>query len=149
MHLGFTGTRKGMSSAQESSTRVLVSKLAPNAIHHGDAIGADAQMHVLAMEARVAIIIHPPLKAADRAFCESGELREPDSYARRNAHIVDESDMLVATPAGPEANARGAGTWRTVRLAMRQGKAVYVVWPDGSIEHRVPRKDVRITSRPS
>jgi hypothetical protein len=106
-----------------------VRSLAPAAIHHGDAIGADAQMHALATEASAAIIIHPPLKDVDRAFCEGGELREPDSYTRRNARIVEESEMLIATPAGPEASARGAGIWRSVRLAIRQGKPVCIVRP--------------------
>jgi uncharacterized protein YyaL (SSP411 family) len=47
MVVGFTGTREGMTDAQQASVLRLLLELDPHGIHHGDSVGADAQSHDL------------------------------------------------------------------------------------------------------
>jgi hypothetical protein len=53
-------------------------------------------------------------------------------YLDRNREIVDNTDVLVACPAGPEE--RRSGTWSTIRHALRWGVPVILCWPDGRAE---------------
>jgi len=64
-----------------------------------------------------------------RAFCEGySEIREEKPYPVRNRDIVDESDMMVACPGGPEE--LRSGTWSTIRYAHKQGKEVLILMPE-------------------
>ena len=45
MKLGFTGTRRGMTSDQQIRVTLLVAELGPKEAHHGDCVGADAEFH--------------------------------------------------------------------------------------------------------
>jgi hypothetical protein len=75
-----------------------------------------------------------------RAFCKprKGDLVcEPKLFKIRNLDIVQESELLIAAPAGPERRASGAlarsGTWQTVRMARRKGIPIFIVDTDGNI----------------
>jgi hypothetical protein len=49
-HIGFTGTRHGMTPAQRHAVSQLIAELAAGAAftaHHGDCVGADAEFHDL------------------------------------------------------------------------------------------------------
>lgn len=131
MKLGFTGTRRGMTPAQRAGCIIHLQRLAPKELHHGDALGADAEMHAIAVEHDVRVVVHPPLTSAQRAFCESDVIRPELPFMTRNRAIVDETDVLLAAPHGPEAKAPRSGTWRTIRYARRSGKPVVIVHPDG------------------
>ena len=127
-HVGFTGTRQGMTSAQ---AEVVATLLKAGVLHHGDCVGADAQAHAIARENGLGVVIHPPTSTSLRAFCK-GDLSWPlKPYLQRNRDIVDSTQELVATPAGPEE--QRSGTWSTIRYARKRGKPVTVVYPDGVV----------------
>ena len=136
-HVGFTGTRSGMTSEQKSTVRQLFMKYRFT-LHHGDCVGADADAHDLAREAGAAhIVVHPPIKDDLRAFKSGDELRTPKSYFARNRDIVNEAHLLVATPF--TAHETQGGTWYTINYARKRKAAgdpitIIVVLPDGTKE---------------
>lgn len=132
MKLGFTGTRLGMTREQRDRCWGAVRDLHPEELHHGDACGADAEMHQLARELVIRVVVHPPINDSQRAYCNGDELRDALPYMARNRSIVDETDLLLAIPHGPAADAPRSGTWRTIRYAERRGKPVLIIHPDGS-----------------
>jgi len=76
---------------------------------------------------------HPPINPAKRAFCSltKGDLVWPQyEYLVRNQHIVNQADVLIATP-GEFKEQRRSGTWSTVRKARAKGITVHIVTPDG------------------
>jgi hypothetical protein len=133
MHIGFTGTRQGMTQAQKDAIRKFLSSRRGAVLHHGDAIGADAQAHDIAAELGLAVVIHPPVIEAGRAWKQSDTVREPKRVLTRNKDIVRETQLLLAAPAEPIEQAR-SGTWSTVRYARRLGRSIHVFTPAG--EHK-------------
>lgn len=128
--MGFTGTRKGMTLEQWS----MVDKLSQlyDEVHHGDCLGADYQMHLIAQGNEQRIIGHPPSDPKHRAWATGfTEMREEKPYLDRNKDIVDETDTLIVVPAEFEEQLR-SGTWSTWRYAVKQGKDYVIVFPDGS-----------------
>lgn len=103
-------------------------------LHHGDAVGADADAHQIATEHGVEIHVHPGPDPAHRAFCTGAVVHAPKEFMARNKDVVDGSDYLVAAPAVPEAEARQSGTWRTVRYARAAKVPITIIWPDGTVE---------------
>ncbi len=139
MKLGFTGTRDGMTEAQERAVLLLCLRL-PQVVaefHHGACVGADTQLHNLVFDNyETRIVIHPPTDTRYANVFEESErvtILPPKPYLQRNADIVDATDELIATPKEFEPQVRG-GTWWTVRYARKQGKKVWLVLPDGTIE---------------
>ena len=131
--VGFTGTQNGMTEKQLIMLQGLLSN-GCDEFHHGDCVGADAQAHRLVtdMDKSPPIFIHPPKDDSKRAFCPTLDERmcEPEEYLKRNHHIVDECDALIATPATNQEVIR-SGTWATVRYARTQGKFVTIIPPQG------------------
>jgi len=136
MILGFTETQKGMSDMQkEMIRRFLRSELWDvTEVHHGDCIGADADMHSLAEEFDIYTVIHPPSNPSKRAFCKGDKVLTPRAYIRRNHDIVKACDVLIATPWEYEEVMR-SGTWATIRNADRTRKTFHIVFTDGSIKN--------------
>lgn len=133
MKVGFTGTREGMTDAQQIALSDVLDHLMPTEFHHGDCVGADEQAHGMAFETngeRVKRVAHPPTNERLRAFCEADEVREPKDYLPRNRDIVDETQMLIACPKTAVEDYE-SGTWYTVRYARRVGKPVYIILPNG------------------
>lgn len=140
IHVGFTGTRRGMSPMQaEVVARVLrvlkTSMLGDRLVaHHGDCIGADEQFHDIARrEDVVAIEVHPGVSRWEkmdqemRAFCKDPDLIHSSAgYLQRNRAIVDACAVLIAAPWEPHRQDRG-GTWYTYDYAIRQSKQVALV----------------------
>ncbi len=134
MHIGFTGTRAGMTGPQMERLRTLLEDDRPTHVHHGDCVGADTEFHAIAVgcNARVWIETHP---------CDIGRYRK-DSNANvvhpqkppldRNRDIVNACDVLMAAPNTMQEEMR-SGTWATVRYARKAGKSVIIVWPNGLI----------------
>jgi hypothetical protein len=112
MIVGFTGTRKGMTHTQRVQVVNILSGLQPDAFHHGGCVGADAEAHALADRLRIPT-----------------EIRPPKPYLERNHDIVDESDVLIATP-GQVNEVRRSGTWATIRYARKQDTTVLLVLPE-------------------
>lgn len=121
-----------MTREQRRRFVLLLLRLNPVQVHHGCCAGADNEANTIA---RVALGLettgHPPLDNRLRVACICDEWRQPKGYVDRDHDIVDETDRLVAAPRTAEEQLR-SGTWLTVRYAVRQGKPVLVINPDGS-----------------
>ena len=100
-------------------------------LHHGDCLGADALAHQVAVDLDWDIIIHPPTKDAQRAFCSrDGEwvavlLAKP--YMVRNRMIVNDSSELLAMPSDPTTPVLRSGTWATIRYARKCNREITFV----------------------
>jgi hypothetical protein len=105
----------------------------PDALHHGGCRGADEQADAIARSVGAWIISHP----GPHGGTGGDETRRPLPYLERNRAIVDETDVLVATPQTPDEQMR-SGTWATIRYARSQGKPVTVIAPDGSVANLAP-----------
>lgn len=136
IHIGFTGTRHGMSTAQYFTVNSLVAQLADLCgtfghrltAHHGDCDGADAQFHQIAEVFGAHIVIHPPIDGTHRAHCKGNEWRAELSHFARNRAIVTEATVMIATPKEQTRQERG-GTWYTVDRTGRSGKPLALVLP--------------------
>lgn len=129
--VGFTGTQNGMTEMQSQFVFNAMMDLDPIEFHHGCCIGADAQADDMAgyLPNTCKVIGHPPEDQDKMADCSCDEFREARPYLDRNKDIVDETDLMIAAPDGPER--LRSGTWSTVRYARKNGKRVYLVWPSG------------------
>ena len=133
-HIGFTGTRSGMTEEQlVKMTLIFMEWIAkgPTTLHHGDCVGADQQAHHMARIKGLTIIIHPPSDNRRRAFCDGDAETEPKPYLVRNQDIVDECSFLIAAPKSAPEEQR-SGTWATVRYARKTGRDGIILWSDGS-----------------
>lgn len=135
--IGITGSRNGLTAAQREQVRKYLANHAHRIvqIHHGDCVGADAELHQIARDLipGVRIIVHPPSNHHHRAYMSGDETRPEKKYADRNMSIVNSSHILLAFPAGEEVP-RGSGTWLTVRFARAKGKPHIIFRPDGAVE---------------
>ena len=132
--IGFTGTQAGMSGRQAVGLATLLYRVLTNGeeFHHGMCKGADANAHFIAT-AVYKVIGHPPIKTdkmmdTDDSMVWFHEKRVPKDYLDRDQDIVDECDVLIATPRTREEELR-SGTWATIRRARKAGKPVFILWP--------------------
>lgn len=142
LHIGYSGTRDGMSVDQLETVRLLLQSYTKFnfgfCAHHGDCIGGDQQFHKLCRElqnALIRIVSHPgpgPL----RAFCKADEILPPKPFPDRNHDIVKASGIMIATPLKDEPQPRG-GTWQTIALARsalkRHLQELYVIGRRGQL----------------
>ena len=142
MIVGFTGTREGCTTAQGGSLELILRErlAAPGSVlHQGCCVGADAQAVAIARRlfgGDVVIVGHPCDWAAMQdkdAVATSHPIRPCRPPLVRNRTIVDECEVLVACPSGPEVVR--SGTWSTIRYARKVGKPVIIVFPDGSVDY--------------
>ncbi len=132
MKVGFTGTRHGMADVQKRMVAWHMGDLQMTELHHGDCIGADAQAHNIAVEHGRKVVIHPPVDETYRAFCGGYDVcLLMKTHFARNRDIVDETDVLIGAPYNAKEQGRG-GTWYAISYARKQGKPVYIIWPDGT-----------------
>lgn len=147
--IGFTGTQKGMSTAQSDTIEVFLEYLVGRynlvVAHHGDCIGADAQFHDLCLKYGVEVNLHPPIIDDKRAFCENAAVTyDAADYRVRNKAIVECCDMLLATPRQNEEmigeldplkigsyGVRRSGTWTTIRQSITLKKPHAIIFPGG------------------
>lgn len=142
MHVGFTGTRNGMTDAQKDAfANLLVNLNGPDfcrdaEFHHGDCIGADDQAATIAHEGGLfSVVCHPPADESHRAFNPYATFTlEPKTHFARNRDIVNETDVLIVCPLQAERQTRG-GTWYTYDYAIKRKKKVTVIFPDGTTEN--------------
>lgn len=137
MILAFSGTSRGMTTAQRATVRRLFIALGLHILHHGDCIGSDAQAHAIAKHMRARIVGHPPDDDKARAFCDFDEIRAVAPYLVRNTHIAQDGvDGLIAAPPNYSEVKRGegGGTWSTVRRARKLHRRIWLVFPDGSVK---------------
>ena len=136
MKTGFTGTQVGMTPEQSRTVGYVLEWLGqpPLEFHHGDCVGADYEAALIARGLGWRVVGHPPDKDGKRCHFPSDEEREPLPYLERNHRIVDETELLIATPKGDEE--LRSGTWATMRYAAKQDRRTIVVRPNGSMEVR-------------
>lgn len=137
-HVGFTGTRQGMSDHQKAELRraMVLAEMdgIENCLHHGDCKGADEEAHAIAVELGWDIVIHPPTKRIMRAYCGDGALiLPPMDYLARDQEIVRVSGFIFAAPKSDKEEQR-SGTWYTVRYARKMGKRVILLNRNEDIE---------------
>lgn len=98
-------------------------------MHHGDCIVGDWLAHRIGRELGLRMIGHPPDNPKKRAFCDFDEIRPEKPYLERNRDIVDETDVLIGMPDGPER--LRSGTWSTIRYGRktRGNDKVRVIFP--------------------
>lgn len=131
-YIGFTGSRTGMTDAQKVTMARLLAELRPKQVHHGDAIGSDADFHALARATSAVVVVHPPEDEKDRAFCTGDRTLPALPYLERNKAIVNACTVLIATPDSEKEQVR-SGTWSTIRYAAREKKIMRVVMPNGEV----------------
>jgi hypothetical protein len=137
IHVGFTGTRAGMTPAQlEVVASFFVTVNYDDemwVLHHGLCVGSDALASRLAYAALGYVIGHPP---TNRRLVDPhawyDEAREPLPYLLRNRAIVDTVDVMLATPR-EEREVLRSGTWATIRYARDSRRPLYIINPDGRI----------------
>ena len=136
MKIGVTGTRSGMNEAQFNAVKFHLEHIINNRepgeemeLHHGDCVGVDVEVAILAKSLGYHIINHPPVKDELRAFHPSDEFRTPLSYFARNRKIVDETEMLFVVPYQNEWQNNG-GTWYTHDYAEKKQKPTIVFFPN-------------------
>ena len=149
-HVGFTGTRTGLSSKQRHSLRVVLAHLKEDGavwFHHGDCEGADEEAHEVAVALGYRIHVHPPVIETHQANTVldvplMDRLDAPASYMVRNQAIVNACSVLIACPQQDRVmlssglvNTQRSGTWSTIRKAAKTNKPRVIVYSDGTIEH--------------
>ena len=154
MKVGFTGTRRGMTTPQFSKVAHILAKLRKAGfavLVHGDCVGADAEAHGEAVRLALDIEKRPSNLDAQRARTKGGKtVAAPEPPLDRNKKIVDDVDCLIAAPAEPEEQQR-SGTWATIRYARATGKPVFLVKPDGvvsSVAKAPPPANRKVKARP-
>lgn len=138
--LSFTGSKNGRApQAQRDAIKRVIERLDPIRGVHGDCVGRDEDFNDEMLAFKASVHARPCDITSHRAFCHGLAVsHEPERPLDRNKKIVDDSDVLLAAPEGPEVVR--SGTWSTIRYALKRGKHVIIVMPDGSeIEHNAPR----------
>lgn len=130
--LGFTGTRDGMTDAQQLMIWECLKRWRPIELRIGDCRGADDQVFTLAVHEGIRTVAHPPINEEFRAFCAADLVLPPQHYLQRDRDLVDASGVLLAAPASP-VDVGWSGTWYTIRYARKRRRSVVVVGPDGRI----------------
>ena len=132
MKVGFVGTRKGMNEAQLDYVRKVLVQQKPTEAHHGDLVGSCEQFHKLCLELDIPVVLHPPNSDKHRAFSAKqggvGIVLEEKTYLKCNKDIVNECDLLIATPDTNEPNT-SSHTWKAIRYAREIDKKVVVFMP--------------------
>lgn len=133
--IGCTGPRDGITQPQllrvVEALKVLRDERGAEFLHHGDCKGADQQIAEMARTMNYTLVCHPPIWPVYRAFVASDEMRAEKEYHPRNRDIVDETELLLATPKTQRPTVK-SGTWYTVGYAQSLGRPVTLIFPDGS-----------------
>lgn len=130
---GFTGTRQGMTEAQKATVERLLEKdLRLTRVHHGSAIGADAEFHEIAGKVGIEVTLHLSDRPDQTADCKGAvKVHAPLTPLARNRCIVAMTEYMIAAPAESLEQRRG-GTWSTIRYARMVKRPVIIVYPDGN-----------------
>ena len=136
--VGFTGPRDGMTLRQKTEVHKSLLLLKPSHALHGLCTGADEDFHHICRELwelGIYIIGHPGMdnygKSPYRAHCDVDEIEPILPYMERNQNIVNNSDILIATPSDFVEMPR-SGTWSTIRKARNKKRTLFIVFPDGT-----------------
>jgi len=136
VELGYTGSSKGMTIKQKAAVKMLLERLNPSAVHHGDCVGGDAEFDALC-RGRFKRVLHPPSNPSKRAWCDAEEVLPTKPYLERNKDIAA-TDLLIAAPFGFREVLR-SGEWATVRYARKAHTPRIIVYPDGTVQRETSR----------
>lgn len=138
MILGFTGTREQPTPEQIRQLGFYLFDNGIEQVHHGACRGADAEMHRLALQYVLRIVVHPPLKMHNMMMPDWNHgnvtVLPHKDYHPRNRDIVAACDRLLVMPNGPWRP--HSGTWSTHDYAVLHGVPRDIIWPDGQLEFR-------------
>lgn len=154
-HIGFTGTRHGMSTEQRDAVDAIVAEMfGAVTAHHGLCVGADEEFQAITRVRGIDVIGHPGPDWPHGDLCARVvclDVLDPLPHMKRNAAIVAASSIMIAAPHEPEPQPCGGtwgtelarpptrgGTWATIgmaRKALRAGKLqrLYVVGRNGQL----------------
>jgi len=121
MKAGFTGSRNlKLTDTQKQTLTEFINNMKITELHHGDCVGADADIHSFLRSEfpEIKIIIHPPIEEKHRAFCKGNVVLKAKDYMDRNRDIVDASEILFALPQA-NSNPR-SGTLATIRYSEKK-----------------------------
>lgn len=136
--IGFTGNRLGLSEHQKQEITKILNKYDDIIVYHGDCIGADSDFHNICtayrtknIETKLKIIICPPdidtMRGNNKIDNLYGDMIMPTKpYLKRNADIVNMSDILIGCPTDPNKEVLRSGTWSTIRKAKKMNKIIHV-----------------------
>jgi predicted Rossmann fold nucleotide-binding protein DprA/Smf involved in DNA uptake len=128
-----------MTEAQGKALRALLITCSGK-LHHGDAVGADAEAHDIAVVLGRRVVIHPASLPERRAFKSASHLRSPKAPFTRNKIIVRETSVLIAAP-GDRVEQLRSGTWATIRYARKLKRPIAIIYPDGIEEVEIAAAD--------
>jgi hypothetical protein len=139
IHIGFTGTRFGMTLFQRHELERKLSELKKTleecgeknaAFHHGCCVGADIEAAEIFKRVYPdgAIVQHPPINRTLAVVNPGLETRHDKPYLERNRDIVLQSQLMFATPKEKKEQKRG-GAWYTIRFARECKRKIIVIPP--------------------
>lgn len=136
MILGFTGTRRGMTAAQQRTVARLIAQVAAHSETalvglHGDCVGADVDFHLMCRRFGLEVICRPCNLTRFRAYTDARAVGPPVPPMARNAKIVADSSLMFACPPNREVIKRGSGTWGTIAIARRDKRPLAIIYPEG------------------
>ncbi|MCE9557115.1 MAG: hypothetical protein K8T91_27525 [Planctomycetes bacterium] len=144
LRIGFTGSRKGLTDEQRVALSLELQEQAQKSpdkeleVHHGDAIGADAEFHEICQKLSIRVVLHPPVVQHERAHCsDAADCRPAAHFSEQSESIVNSTELLIAAPNGWKEQLRGSGTWMTIRRARKAAKTIVLCYPDGTRETEV------------
>jgi hypothetical protein len=137
IHVGFTGTRTGMTLEQVETFAHLITTVGPFVVfHHGDCVGADEIAHNVCFQLGIPSVVHPPTNGSLRANVDNAfQVLKPKRYLERNRDIMKASSRLYACP--KSYTNRHGGTWNTISYATNR-IPVTIIWPDGTTLETTP-----------
>lgn len=157
IHIGYTGTQRGMTDAQCERVWELV-RFKDFFAHHGDCVGGDAQFDAIVRRAPWCrgVIVHPPINPSKRAYVTirpQDILLEEKEYLDRNRDIAESvvfdptrdpslpdrvraswTGFLIVGPGEDQEQFR-SGTWSTYRHAKKLGIPYSLILPNGAVFH--------------
>lgn len=131
MIIGFTGTRAGMSQKQDELVKEFLRTHVPDAVMHGDCVGADKDFDNISASLGILRYSCPCTLTEQRAFTDAVLWQQPKPPLERNRDIVNVSDVILACPKEMHEIMR-SGTWATIRYAKSRKKELHIFYPDGS-----------------
>lgn len=138
--IAFTGTRKGMTPTQIEVVTKFIQWSGPQGVFHGGCKGADEQLHQIALELGLPVVVYPSDKKEWWGNWKGAKIvKDPMPPLERNKIMVDRTTLLIAAPFEYIEQQHG-GTWYTMRYAQQQQRIVEIAWRDGGIGFRRPHQ---------
>lgn len=130
--IGTTATRSGLTPVQVVTLVEFLIDLDVQELHHGDCLGGDADVDLVACSLAIRRVAHPPVNDKLRAHCRSEAVLSPEDYKARDRAIVLQTGVLIGLPRTMREQRYG-GTWYTIGYARTRGRPVVLINPDGTV----------------